>query len=116
MLSKEDRYLVTTVWDVLGLPRSTYYHEPAEKDKKGPRAATEAIVREFPTYGSRWVAAQLRRTPHEIVVNRKRVQRLMREMGLQRTVKRKKFRTTDNGHPYPRYPNLVEGLEITHPD
>jgi len=62
------------------------------------------------------MAAQLRRTPHEIVVNRKRVQRLMREMGLQRPVKHRKCRTTDSEHPYPRYPNPVEGLEITHPD
>src|SRR5205823_4065935 len=25
-------------------------------------------------------------------------------------------RTTDSNHPFPRYPNLVEGLEVTHPD
>src|SRR5262249_18260301 len=25
-------------------------------------------------------------------------------------------RTTDSDHPFPRFPNLVEGLEVTHPD
>ena len=100
----------------MGIPRSTYYRETAKGDEQALRTAVEAIVREFPTYGSRRVAAQLRRAPYEMVVNRKRVQRVMREMGLQRPVKRRKCRTTDSEHPYPRYPNLVEGLEVTHPD
>ena len=47
MLSEEERYPVTKVCEVLGLPRSTYYHEPAEKGEKGLRAAIEAIVSEF---------------------------------------------------------------------
>ena len=116
MLSQEERYPVTTVCDLLGLPRSTYYHGPEERDERELRVAIEAIVSEFPTYGSRRVAAQLRRAPYEMVVNRKRVQRVMREMGLQRPVKRRKYRTTDSEHPYPRYPNLVQELEITYPD
>ena len=51
-----------------------------------------------------------------MVVNRKRVQRVMREMGLQRSVKRRKCRTTNSEHPYPRYPNLVEGVKVIRPD
>jgi putative transposase len=27
-----------------------------------------------------------------------------------------KKRTTNSEHPYPRYPNLVVGLQVTHPD
>jgi transposase InsO family protein len=37
-------------------------------------------------------------------------------MGLKRPVKRRKCHTTESRHPYPRYPNLVEGLEVTYPD
>jgi transposase InsO family protein len=51
-----------------------------------------------------------------MTVNRKRVQRLMRELGLQQPQKRRKFRTTDSQHPYPRYPNLVQDLEVTFPE
>jgi transposase InsO family protein len=40
----------------------------------------------------------------------------MRKLGLQGQVKRKKRRTTNSEHPYPRYANLVSGLEITFPD
>jgi transposase InsO family protein len=112
-LREQQPYPVTRVCDVLGLPRSTYYHEPAQQDDQALRTAIEAIVREFPTYGSRRVTAQLRRAPYTLVVNRKRVQR---EMGLQRPVKRKRCRTTNSEHRYPCYPNLVAGLEATHPD
>jgi len=41
-------------------------------------------------------------------VNHKRIQRLMRQMGLQRPVKKRKIRTTNSDHPFPRYPNLVQ--------
>ena len=40
----------------------------------------------------------------------------MAEKELLRPVKRRKRRTTDSQHPYPRYPNLVKELEIAHPD
>lgn len=49
-------------------------------------------------------------------VNRKRVQRLMAEMGLQRRVKPRSRRTTDSRHAFWRYPNLVAGMDVTYPD
>jgi putative transposase len=45
-------------------------------------------------------------------VNRKHVQRLMREIGIQGHTSAKKRRTTNSEHSFPRYPNLVEQLEI----
>ena len=50
------------------------------------------------------------------VVNAKRVRRLMHELGIAGEAPERKPRTTDSGHAYPRYPNLVEGLEVTRPD
>lgn len=40
----------------------------------------------------------------------------MRQKGLLRPVKRAKCRTTNSQHPYPRYPNLVFGLDIIRPE
>ena len=37
-------------------------------------------------------------------------------MGLQRPVKRRKTRTTNSQHDFPRYPNRVGGMDITRPD
>jgi transposase InsO family protein len=37
-------------------------------------------------------------------------------MGLQRPVKRRRTRTTNSDHPFPRYPNLVKGETAARPD
>ena len=69
--------------------------------------AIQEIAAKYPTYGSRRIVAQLRREPYCLQVNRKRVQRLMRELGLVVKPKRKRLSTTDSRHPHRRYPNLV---------
>src|SRR5205823_10127680 len=50
-------------------------------------------------------------------VNHKRVERIMRELGLQaRRTSKRKVVTTNSAHAFPRSPNLVEHLEIVRPD
>lgn len=71
---------------------------------------------QHPTYGTRRITHQLRRKPYGYVINRKHTQRIMRYLGLLRPVKRRKCRTTNSAHPYPRYPNLVEDLVVVRPD
>jgi putative transposase len=64
-----------------------------------------------------WIAPLDRPLQREgFSVNRKHVQRLMRELGLQGQQPTKKRRTTNSEHPFPRYPNLVEHLEIVRPE
>lgn len=116
MLNREEGYPVAIVCDVLSLPRSTYYYVANEPDEQHLHEAIEAVIREFPTYGSRRVARQLQRSPDHLMINRKRVQRLMRSMSLQQPQKRRKYRTTDSRHSYPRYPNYVQGLEVAFPE
>jgi putative transposase len=107
---------VRTACQVVGLARSSYYYEPEPEAESGLVADLEKEAGRYPTYGSRRLLHQLRRSPYQYRVNRKRIQRLMRKKGLLRPVKRRKCRPTNSEHPYPRYPNLVEGLEITHPE
>jgi putative transposase len=102
--------------ELLDLPRSTYYYRSHLADESPLEADLKAVAGQFPTYGTRRVTHQLRRPPYHYRVNRKRIQRLMRQKDLLRPVKRQKRRTTDSDHPYRRYPNRVEGLAITHPD
>lgn len=116
MLTEQDCYPIRRVCEVVGLSRSGYYHEPQAGEEPAVHTAITGILQEFPTYGSRRVAAQLRRTPYGLAVNRKRVQRLMREMGLQWRPKRRAGHTTDSQHPHPQYPNLLHGLTVTYPD
>jgi putative transposase len=87
-----------------------------ERDESELRERIKTVAAEFLKYGSRRITWQLRRPPYKMVINRKRVQRLTREMGLLRVQKRRKRRTTDSKHDFRRYPNLVANLEVTYPD
>ncbi len=107
-------YPVSTICELWQFPRSTYYHQGRTRRDAELRPILEQLAAEWPTYGSRRLTAELRR--HGWHVNRKRIQRLMREMGLQRPQKRRKRRTTQSQHGFPRYLNLVKDLVITYPE
>ena len=107
-------YPVALVCDVLGCARSSYYHQAKPQDDTRLMDTIKAVVAEWPTYGYRRVTAQLKRQGWD--VNHKRVRRLMRLMDLPIKPKRRKQRTTNSEHDFPRYPNLVEDLEIVRPD
>jgi transposase InsO family protein len=113
MLTEE--YSVKVVCEVLGVTRSSYYYQLVEPpDEAKLRGAIKKTAAEWPTYGYRRITKQLQRG--EWVVNHKRVQRLMRLMDNQAQIKRKKRRTTNSEHDFPRYPNLVLDLEIVRPE
>ena len=65
-----------------------------------------------PFYGSRRMTAILKRDGYE--VNRKRVQRLMREMGIEALYPKRKTSVGDAEHKV--YPYLLRGLEIERPN
>jgi putative transposase len=100
----------------MGLARSTYYYRwrqktlEAKKEEADLRDRIEQIVVEFARYGYRWVTYQLRREGWK--VNHKRVARIMREQSLQCQIERRWVKTTDSGHGFRIYPNLVKGLEV----
>ena len=116
MLSEQEDYPVSVACELLELSPSTYYYRPVQSNESELEGAIEEIAGQFPLYGTRRVTNQLRRLPYRLMVNRKRVRRIMARKELLRPVKRRKRRTTDSQHPYPRYPNLVKELEIAHPD
>jgi putative transposase len=107
-------YSVNLLCNLLGCSRSSYYYQPKQRDEAEDRAAIESVAAEWPTYGYRRVTKQLHR--QEWAINKKRVQRLMQEMGLQIKTKRKVQKTTNSDHDFPRYPNLVQDLEIVRPE
>jgi transposase InsO family protein len=113
MLAEE--YPIKVACEVLDVARSSYYYQLIESpDEAKLRGAIKETAAEWPTYGYRRITEQLRRG--EWVVNHKRVQRLMRLMDIQAQIKRKKRRTTNSEHDFPRYPNLVLDLEIVRPE
>jgi transposase InsO family protein len=100
----------------VGMARSTYYYQSQRRDESQIGADLEKLAGQYPKYGTRRITHQLRRVPYSYSINRKRVQRIMREKRLLRPVKRARYRTTNSQHPYPRYPNLVAHLEINQPE
>lgn len=112
MLSND--YPVALSCRVLGCARSSHYYQSQAPDESDLRSAIDSLAAQWPTYGSRRISMELRRQGW--TVNRKRVSRLMGEMGLKIKKKPKKKYTTASDHPFPRYPNLVSDLEIVHPD
>jgi transposase InsO family protein len=107
---------VQTACQVVGLAHSTFYYQPQLADESCISADLEQEAGRHPTYGFRRLTHQLLRAPYRYWVNRKRIQWIMRQKNLLRPVKRKKCRTTNSEHPYPCYPNLVDGLEINRPE
>jgi len=97
------------------LPRSTLYDAPAVKsDEAGILARIRAICDEFEAYGYRRVGAELR---HQgIVVNSKKIRRLMRENELQPKQRRRFVATTDSDHDEPIFDNLAPDMAIDGPN
>ena len=99
----------------MGLPRSTYYDAPvATADEAEIVARIEAICEEFEAYGYRRVGAALR---HQgIIVNSKKVRRLMREHDLQPRRRKRFVATTDSDHDGPIFPNLAKDVMADGPN
>lgn len=110
----KDDYPVTEICQVLDYARSSAYYQSKKASDLSLRQAIQQLAGDYPTYGYRRITAMLKREGW--TVNHKRIQRLMGEMRLTSAQKRRKKRTTNSNHGYPRYPNLVKEMEIVHPD
>jgi len=93
----------------MGIARSTYYDRPeSAADDTAIVEAMFAISDEFEFYGYRRVGAALRQ--QGLVVNYKKIRRLMREHDLQPKMKRRFVATTDSNHDGPIFPNLLKEM------
>jgi putative transposase len=98
--------------ELIGLPRSSYYRE-AKTETKENLELMSLIDKEYtrhPFYGTRKMRDFLQRKGYKM--NRKRVQRLMRRMGLESIAPKK--RTTVPGKDHKIYPYLLRGLEVNY--
>ena len=108
-----EEYPVQSICEVLGLPRSTYYHQKKNKDDDQELLdAIEEIIMRKPYYGYRRVTQQLKRNDH--VIGETRVRRLLKTLEHSCKVGKVRISTTDSQHDLPRYPNRIKNLEIMH--
>jgi putative transposase len=109
-------YPIRVLCQLLGVPRSSIYYQPQPSPDAEAmfKAALLDLAGQWPTYGYRRLTAMMRRLGWP--VNRKRVRRWMDELGINGAPPKRSRRTTNSKHAFPRYPNLVQDLEITWPD
>ena len=102
--------------ELAGVSRASVYRRTIEREKdEGDQLLCRLIDEEYtrrPFYGTRRMVVHLRRLGH--VVNRKRVQRLMRMMGLAGMAPGP---NTSSKHPQHKvYPYLLRGVEVERPN
>ena len=99
---------------LVNLSRSAFYYTPVGVDAKTLAMMKEIdrVFTKYPFFGSRQIAAYLRR--EGIVVGRHRVRRLMAKMGLEAVYKRPR---TSQPHPqHPVFPYLLRKMVIDRPN
>lgn len=93
----------------MGIARSTYYDQPETAVDDTALVETMGEISDgFEAYGYRRMQAALRQ--RGIVVNHKKVRRLMREHDLQPRIRRRFIATTDSDHELPIFPNLAKNV------
>jgi putative transposase len=95
--------------ELLGISRSSLYYEPQPVNPKTLVVMNriDEIYTAHPFFGSRRMA-------REIGVNRKQIQRLMREMRLEALYPKPNLSKNANQHP--TYPYLLRGITANHPN
>ena len=99
---------------LLKLSRSSIYYAPVGIDPETLELMKriDRIFTAYPFFGSRQIAAYLRR--EGVIAGRHRVRRLMRMMGLEAIYRRPRTTTPHPAHPV--YPYLLKGLGIDRPN
>jgi putative transposase len=98
----------------MNIARSTFYYwrKAASPGKDGDVIdKIEEICLEFPGYGYRRVTEQLQQDGK--IINHKRVLRLMRESDLLCRARRRRVKTTNSKHDFPKYPNLIKDVVVS---
>ena len=101
---------------LLGLNRTSLYYQPkgpSERELKIKHRIDE-IFTQWPFYGSRRIAIQLRR--EGLKVNRLTVRRYMREMGLEAICPKPNLSKPGQGKAHKVYPYLLNKISLTQPN
>ena len=114
MVDRTDPLPVAHQCELLALPRSTFYHvpEPVSEEELELMRLIDQCHLEHPYYGSRRIRDWLEDEGYR--VNRKRIQRLMRTMGLVALYPKRNLSLANQAHKV--YPYLLRGLAIDRPN
>jgi len=109
-INKTERVLPLGIQaELLGISRYSLYYQPKPVDSETLSIMNriDELYTKRPFYGSRKIA-------EELGYNRKRIQRLMREMGIEAIYPKPNLSKNANQHPV--YPYLLRGVAPHHPN
>ena len=114
MIKGKQRLAVSRKCQLLAVPRSSVYARARERSTTDSELMRQldALYLKWPFYGSRRLCDELRQRGER--VNRKRVCRLMRRMGLRAVYPKPRTSLPAQGHKI--YPYLLKGLRVDHPN
>ena len=114
MVDKRDTLSIKRQCELLDVPRSTFYHvpKPVSEEELALMKLIDCCHLKHPYYGSRRIRDWLEDEGYR--VNRKRVQRLMRTMGLVASYPKRNLSLANQAHKV--YPYLLRNLTIDHPN
>jgi len=114
MIEPSQQPSISRQCEMLGIRRSSYYYraKPIKPDDLKLMRQIDEMYLQDPTLGSRSISRQFKRQGQK--VNRKRIQRLMRLMGLEAIYPKPR---TSRPHPQHRvYPYLLRDMTINRPN
>ena len=113
MVDRDAPLPVTRQCQLLQVTRSTVYYEPVpvSDDSLAVMRALDEIHLAYPFLGSRKLVAEL--VKRGLLVNRKRVQRLMGVMGVEAIYPKPRTSKPGSGAGHKVYPYRLNGVEIT---
>jgi len=104
---------------LLEVPKSSYYYRAQRKIERAywDEVLKEEIIQMYetlPFYGNPRMTEGLQRMGYK--VNHKHVRRLRRELGLRTVYPRPRFNTSEPHPEHEKFPYLLRGVSITHPN
>jgi putative transposase len=114
LIRSDELLSITQQCELLSLSRSSFYYQPVQESEFNLKLMRkiDEIYLKAPFYGSRSIVMELKKQGE--IVNRKKVQRLMRQMGLEAMYPKPKT-SLANKEAY-KYPYLLRNLEINKPN
>ena len=114
LISPDARVSLRHQCELLDVCRGRYYYQccPESEENLALMRRLDELHLKHPVYGSRKLGVLLRREGLEI--NRKRVVRLLRLMGIEAIYAKPRTSLPEPGHQI--YPYLLRDLEVTGPD
>jgi len=110
-----EKLSLTKQAEVLGISRRSLYYDPKPVDPQtlDLMHRIDKIHTDWPTYGARTIAAQLRRDTG-LIVGRKRTRTLMEEMGIAAIYQKPHLSKNNAAHPV--FPYLLKNVKIIRPN